>query len=555
MAIEKPTILLRTTSDVEKVKALAAARARESFHAFRRMMRPGMFRGWWVETLELELQRFYEDFVAGRRPRRALMAPPQHGKSWAATDFIAWVAGKNPDWKTIFASYSTELGIKTNLDLQRMLTGENYRNIFGRVKIGTPGWQCNTDLIEFVDYSGSFRDTTVDGQINGMELHLGVIDDPVKGRAEASSRVVRDKIWSWFTDDYLSRFAKDSALLIIMTRWHVDDLLGRYIKCVPGVKVLRYPAIAEQDEEYRRAGEALFPELKPLEFLLERKRVLSQASWESEYQQNPIIVGGGIFPIDKLQTLPFWDRRDIKRSVRYWDKAGTGSDDAAFTVGVLMHMLKDGRFVIEHVIRGRWSALEREQKVKLWAERDHRQIKGGYEIGVEQEPGSGGKESAENTIRNLAGYRVFADRVTGSKEVRAEPFAAQVQAVNVWLIAGDWHRDFLDELESFPSGPRLQLAQHAVCPDEQHVVQVQRRHGWRLAHLHEPWLLHRRPGQGRLPQHGYRRHPGRVLRGYRLAVHAGRQCDDLGHGGQCRLSLRARPVLHRAPRQRDLDTH
>jgi predicted phage terminase large subunit-like protein len=189
-----------------------------------------------------------------------------------------------------------------------------------------------------------------------------------------------------------------------------------------------------------------------LEFLLERKRALSQASWESEYQQNPIIVGGGIFPIDKLQVLPFWDRKDIKRSVRYWDKAATASDDAAYTAGVLMHSMHDGRFVIEHVVRGQWSALEREQKIKYWAEQDRKAIKGSYEIGVEQEPGSGGKESAETTIRMLAGYRVYADKVTGLKEVRAQPFAAQVQGGNVWLVAGAWHDAYRDELETFPSG-------------------------------------------------------------------------------------------------------
>jgi len=434
------------------LKALGAAQARDSFYAFRRMVRPGMLRGWFVESVELELQRFYKELAAGKRPQLALMAPPQHGKSWAVTDFIAWAIGKNPDWKTIFASYSAELGIRTNVALQRMLTSENYQNIFGRIKIGTHGWQCNTDLIEFAGYSGSFRNTTVEGQINGLELNLGVIDDPVKGRAEANSRSVRDKTWSWFADDFLSRFAKDSALLIIMTRWHVDDLLGRYIERVPGVKELRYPAIAKQDEEYRRAGEALFPELKPLDFLLERKKVQSQASWESEYQQNPIIVGGGIFPIDKLQTLPMFDRAWIQRSVRFWDKAGT-TDGGAYTAGVLMHKLKDGRFVIEHVVRGQWSALEREQKIKFWATQDRQNTRGHTcEVGVEQEPGSGGKESAENTIRMLAGYRAFADRVTGSKEVRAEPFAAQVQGGNVYLVGGAWHADFLDEMESFPSG-------------------------------------------------------------------------------------------------------
>ena len=70
---------------------------------------------------------------------------------------------------------------------------------------------CNTQLIEFVDQRGSFRNTTVEGQINGFELHLGVIDDPVKGRAEVQYKTARDKTWSWFTDDLLSRMSRQTA--------------------------------------------------------------------------------------------------------------------------------------------------------------------------------------------------------------------------------------------------------------------------------------------------------------------------------------------------------
>ena len=441
-----------TPGDVEKVIELHAAHARENFYAFRRMMRPNLVWGWWMEVVALKLQRFFEDLMAGKRPRLALMAPPQHGKSWTATDFIAWVAGKNPDLKVIFASYAGELGIRTNLDLQRMFSMWTYQRVFGRTRIGAPGWQCNNELIEYVNHAGSFRNTTVLGAVNGFELHLGVIDDPIKGRAEANSPLIRERTWNWFVDDYLTRFARDNGVLVIMTRWHKDDLLGRLIERSPGMEVLCYPAIAEHDEKYRKAGEALFPDLKPLDFLLERKQLQSQASWEAEYQQNPIIAGGGMFPIDKLQTLPYWDHKDIKRSVRYFDKAASTGNDAAYSAGVLMHMLQDNRFVIEHVIRGRWSALEREQRIKQWAERDRRGLRGSYEIGVEQEPGSSGKESAENTIRMLAGFRAFSDKVTGSKEARAEPSAAQVQAGNVFLVAGEWHRDFLNELEAFPAG-------------------------------------------------------------------------------------------------------
>jgi predicted phage terminase large subunit-like protein len=311
----------------------------------------------------------------------------------------------------------------------------------------------NSNTLEYANHRGSFYNTTVGGQITGKGLDIGIVDDPIKGRAEANSKAVRDKTWDWFTDDFLTRFSDSAGLLIIMTRWHLDDPVGRLIERFPDAKILRYPAIAEEDEKNRLKGEALFPQHKSAMFLLERKRAMTEGSWQSEYQQNPIIVGGGIFPIDKLTTVPIWDHSGIKKSVRYWDKAATVKDDAAYTSGVLMHLMHDNRFVVEHVARGHWSAVDRERIIKEWAERDKQLLRNTpYEVGVEQEPGSGGKESAESTIRNLSGFRCFADKVTGSKEMRAEPFAAQVQGGNVRLIAGNWHYAYLDELESFPNG-------------------------------------------------------------------------------------------------------
>jgi predicted phage terminase large subunit-like protein len=177
---------------------------------------------------------------------------------------------------------------------------------------------------------------------------------------------------------------------------------------------------------------------------------MSQASWESEYQQHPIPVGGGMFPIEKFQIVPALNPSEIKRSVRYWDKAGT-ADGGAYTVGVLMHLLHDLRCAIGGVRRGRWSALEREKVIKSTAEIDKKAFPHHF-VWVEQEPGSSGKESAEATIRMLRGWKVRADRVTGNKEDRAQPYAAQVQAGNVLLLAGEWNRAFLDEHEMFPAG-------------------------------------------------------------------------------------------------------
>jgi predicted phage terminase large subunit-like protein len=449
------------TEDVEDYFGQFWDRARNDFATFRQLKRQNMLWGWWTEEVARELQRFYRDLIEGRRPKLALMAPPQHGKSWTVWDFIAWIAGKHPNMKTIFASYSDDLGVECNRDLQRTIKSDFFKAIFPDTRIDEPGWACSNDHIEFVDKGGSFRNTTVNGPINGFRLDLGVIDDPMKGRNEANSKTTRDSTWAWFADDFYNRFAAKAGLLLVMTRWHVDDPLGRFLlKFGDEVRVLRYSAIAERDEErvfegkrfVRQKGQPLFAELKPLDFLSERKKLVTEASWESLFQQNPIVVGGGELPIEKLNVLPYFDRSKIVHSIRYWDKAGTTNNaDAAYTVGVLMHKLSDGIYVIEDVARGRWNALDREQLIKTLAIADSKTCKT-YEIVVEQEPGSGGKESAENTIRNLAGFRVSADRVTGSKEVRAQPFAAQVQGGNVWLVAGPWVAPFCDECETWPSG-------------------------------------------------------------------------------------------------------
>jgi predicted phage terminase large subunit-like protein len=437
----------------DHLRLLRREESKICFWAFRRYIHPRMKVGWWQYEVANEVQRFYCSRNKGERPKSMLMAPPQHGKTEQITDFIAWLAGKQPELKTIFASYGDELGVAVNMGLQRIMTSERYVAVFGH-RLGESGsrWARNSNTLEYANHRGSFYNTTVGGQITGKGLDIGIVDDPIKGRAEANSKAVRDKTWDWFTDDFLTRFSDSAGLLMIMTRWHVDDPVGRFKERFPDAKILRYPAIAEEDEKNRLKGEALFPQHKSVTFLLERKRAMTEGSWQSEYQQNPIIVGGGIFPIDKLTTVPIWDHGGIKKSVRYWDKAATVKDDAAYTSGVLMHLMSDNRFVIEHVARGRWSAMDRERIIKEWAERDKKMLRGPYEVGVEQEPGSGGKESAEATIRNLIGFRCFADRVTGSKEMRAEPFAAQVQGGNVRLVAGNWHYAYLDELESFPNG-------------------------------------------------------------------------------------------------------
>lgn len=448
-------------ADLQLLEEMYIRKARESFWAFRRYMNPKMKVGWWQQEVAYHLQLFYEDLVCGKRPHLCIQAPPQHGKSDMIVEFLAWLAGKVPDFKQIYGSYSDRLGIRANLKLQRMLDSTKYRRVFPGTRLVLPmkdgggvkdgNYVRSRELLEFPNHVGYFRNTTVRGSVTGESLDLGAIDDPIKGRQEANSPSIRDSTWEWFTDDFFTRFSENAGLLIILTRWHVDDPVGRLIEVDKSLKLLSYPAIAIEDEIHRKKGEPLFPEHKSLEFLLERKAVLMADSWESLYQQSPYIRSGGMFPRDCFGIMDYMPPKDqIIGSVRYWDKAGTKEGSGAQTAGVLMHTLKDGRYLIEDSHTARFAALERERRIKTIASLDGY----GVRVYVEQEPGSGGKESAESTVRNLAGFIVEADRPTGDKVLRAEPFAAQVQAGNVFLLAGDWNRDYLNELEQFPNGPR-----------------------------------------------------------------------------------------------------
>ena len=327
------------------------------------------------------------------------------------TDFIAWVAGKDPNLKTIFGSYSDDLGVKVNMTLQRVLDSAAYRVAFSKTKLNETNvtsdlatrWQRNSNLLEYVGFEGSFRNTTVMGQINGMGLDLGVIDDPMKGRAEAQSKTIRDKTWGWLTDDFFGRFSDGAGLLMIMTRWHLDDPAGRWLEHFPNTRVLRFPAIAEHDEKHRKKGEALFPAHKSREFLDARRKVLTESGWQSIYQQHPIAAGGDMFPTERFAIIGSVDKSEVRRSIRYVDKADT-KDGGAYTAAALVHDMRDGTTVVEDMVRGQWSALERETRLYQAAQID-RETCPRYAIWFEVEPRSGGKESGEFERPSLQGLQ------------------------------------------------------------------------------------------------------------------------------------------------------
>lgn len=451
VAIKNP--LVRAEKLLELKKSALILKARTDFRAYRRLINPRLKDGWFRQEIEKALQEWWRSYRKGDRPVLLLSTPPQHGKSILIIDFISWVAGQDQDLRTIFSSFSERLGIRANLKLQRTYDSQMFKQIFPDTKINTSNvvtvsgqYLRNREILEYVGKMGYFRNTTVGGPVTGESLDIGIIDDPVKGREEANSVTMREKVWDWFTDDFGTRFSDNAGMILIMTRWHIDDLAGRIIENDPRAKVLTFKAIADDDERHRKAGEALFPEHKSLEFLQSKKAVMRSASWMSLYQGSPIIDEGDLIKVERIQIVKSIPGKIIG-SVRYWDKAGT-EGGGAHTAGVLMHKLHDGTYCIADIVRGQWSAGRREETIKQTAQTDGHNVK----VWVEQEPGSGGKESAENTVKNLAGYSIYMERVTGSKETRAEPMAAQIEAGNVYILEAAWTKEFIDEGRLFPNG-------------------------------------------------------------------------------------------------------
>ena len=291
----------KTIEEVELQEQFWIQKSRKNFLAYRQYIRHGLFiKSWFTVELCRILQKFYVEYKNGLRPIYIINTPPQHGKSFALMDFISWVIGIDPTLRIIFGSYADRLGKRCNTALQRTFAVEKYSKIFPNLSYGLGDSKQNSELIEFFDkkdpsvFPGYFRNTTVNGAITGDSMDIGVIDDPVKGRKEARSQVISEGVWEWFENDFDTRMSEYAGILLIMTRWTTHDLAARIQEREKRTKLFNFQAISTQDESNRPAGHPLFPQLKSLEFLLNKKQRSSQETWESVYQGNPTVTGGNL---------------------------------------------------------------------------------------------------------------------------------------------------------------------------------------------------------------------------------------------------------------------
>ena len=379
-------------------------------------------------------------FLESDRPGLIVTTPPRHMKSTICSECLpAWFLSNDPQREVMIASYNQSQTRKMVKACRMKFELDWHRRIFPGIRMVDPD-TADTFMIEGKrNGRPNLIGAGIGAGLTGSGADLIIIDDPIKDMEEATSSIIREKIYDWYTSVALTRLSPGGKVLIVMTRWHHDDIVGRVLNDNPeDWDILHLPAI---DSE----GRALWPERYDIETLQGIRRMQGSRRFEALYQGNPSPQEGGVFRRDWFRYGdPF--PRDARR-VRYWDKAATaGAGD--WTVGCLMAM-KDGRFCIEDIVRLQGSSYDVENTIRRTAEADGRNVR----IVMEQEPGSSGVDVIDHYAREvLIGYNFRADKVTGSKELRAQTMSAAMEAGNLIINRGTWNRALTDEMSEFPYG-------------------------------------------------------------------------------------------------------
>lgn len=395
--------------------------------------------------------------------RIIISAPPRHGKSeLVSVHTPAWVLENFPKKNVILTGYGAEL---TEMYGRRVRDMIRDNEGLLRCRIRKDVSKVSAFLTETDGYMFSVG---LGGAITGRGAHVLLIDDYIKEIKEALSQSHRDYLWNWFTTTAMTRLEPGATVIIIATRWHSDDLIGRVLKNFPGKwENICLPAFAgENDLLGREPGDVLFPERYDHKAIEDQRELLGSVFFHALYQQGPvdeILQFTNPNWINVIKELP----ADDFVWARVWDLAAT-EDGGDYTCGTLCGWSKStSKFVIANVLRKQKSIGDVEKLVRETAMIDGPNVK----ILIEQEPGSAGKALVhhyDTTV--LPEFTVVPVPATKAKLVRAQPMLAAAEAGKIYLLdesaanydaevdadsagaPGTWHQTFLREFKEFPGG-------------------------------------------------------------------------------------------------------
>jgi len=383
----------------------------------------------------------------GEIDRLIITMPPRHGKTeLASIRFPAWYLGRNPDKRILAASYAASLAYRLS---------RQARNVVGGIGWPFPAVRIADDLAQVQQWDlaggrGGYQAAGVGGGLTGAGGHLILIDDPVKNQEEADSASFRDGVWDWYQSVAYTRQEEHGAIVLIMTRWHSDDLAGRLLaaQAQGGDRwtVLHLPALAEPGDPLgREPGAALWPEKYDVAALDRIRMAAGSRVFAALYQGQPSNDDTALLKREWWRTYREAPAR-FDRVIQSWDMTFKGGAANDYVVGQVWGKVGADCYLLDQV-RARLDF-----PATLAAIRDLTARWPAAHIKLVEDTANGPAVIA-TLSREIVG--LVPVRPEGGKVARVNAIAGVVESGNVYLPdprAYPWAADFIEEAAAFPTG-------------------------------------------------------------------------------------------------------
>jgi len=417
--------------------------AKQSYEVFLRLMMPNIVIS---KHHKLIIQKL-EQIERGELKRLIITLPPRCGKTLLCSEYFpAWFLGKNPDKYIIASTYSQERASDNGRKVRNIFNEEIYQYIFDKIRLAKDSHAQHKFSI--ANHNGVYFAVGAGAALTGRGSHVFLCDDVIKNKEEAYSEIMSRKLKEWFTTVAYTRLMKNGAIVLIMTRWHENDLAGWILRehKHDNWEVVNLPAIAEENDILgRKEGEALWPEFFDIKALENIKQTLYQVSkydWSALYQQRPMPCEGGIFKINALQYYDTMPKEGF--TVQSWDTAYKLSDTSSYTVCQTWRVSNNGYYLLNQ-LRQRLEYPELRASVKTQYQEYNPNV-------VLVEDKASGQSVVQELRRDTRIPIIPIKPGAKDKEVRAQLIAPLIDAGKVYLPKTAKYLDvFLQEISNFPA--------------------------------------------------------------------------------------------------------
>lgn len=435
---------------LQKVRAELAKRSlREYVHQAWPVIEPGtpLVWGWVVDAICEHL----EAVTRGEIKRLVINVPPGTMKSkLTSVLWPTWSWLHKSHYKFLSSSYALSLAERNNVECRRILQSEWYTSNFGIAISSEEAGKVNFST----DKLGVMRAISVGGATTGYRGDAFIIDDP-HDVSKAESDAKRSEAVQWFIESAQTRLnsLRDSSIIVVMQRVHEEDVTATAIEmgyehlCVPmrWDESMRKTTSIGWTDPRTKDGELMWEERFPKLELDTLEANMGAYATAAQMQQQPAPRKGGLFQVDNIRIIDELPDEPFI-AVRAWDLAGS-EGKGAYTVGTkLLWGEKSQEFYVADVVRKQLGGGAVRQLIDDVADEDGIAT----HIVIPRDPGQAGKVQVEDIIARLRGYSVKAEAQSGSKELRAEPLASQVEIGKVNVLNRLWTKGWLDELRFFP---------------------------------------------------------------------------------------------------------